>query len=284
MSQVNRWIPPVDLSNLIFNKGMRNLNKEELKKLDEKGKYKEAISIENKRAISLYVKEDLPTWSEVYYDFFKKKAFTYDPTEDTDVDLYWKLPSRKMLICKIANQFNKMLYEDDYNIKFMTFIDNNIVDNPLSAMFVAEVPGSEITSIDAYIAYMESSRSILNRYVIKEVPPIYTFPLPNGNVNPFVQHRRDVDRINIDDVPDDNGKCQLSIIILTDNKDNGIYYPIRSIIPDMTRDLDKIINWMMIPYISYFENGVGWKDDHGNLIGSDNKPTTCIGSGFDPAL
>ena len=78
---------------------------------------------------SIYVKEDLPTWSEVYYEFYKNKTFSFDHEDDNqlnDIDKYWKIPRRKVLLATVANQFNKMLYEDGYSDKFMTFLNNNI--------------------------------------------------------------------------------------------------------------------------------------------------------------
>ena len=244
-------------------------------------------------ATSIYVKEDLPTWSEVYYEFYKNRVFSFDPTieyQSDDIDKYWKIPRRKVLLTTVTNQFNKMLYEDGYSERFVTFLNNNITHNVVSAMFTCELitPPKELRTIDSYTQYMRDYDKWSSKYLdhflkdrpIKEAPPIYTLSIPNGKPNPFITCDEDVDRINVDDL---NGYLCIHPILFIEENDHKYAYCPTAFVPAQNVDWTKIIDWMMIPYIEYFENGVGWKDNNGNLIASD-KVTTCVGSGFDPAL
>lgn len=239
---------------------------------------------------SIYVKEDLPTWSEVYYEFYKNKTFSFDHEDDNqlnDIDKYWKIPRRKALLATVTNQFNKMLYEDGYSDKFMTFLNNNITYDAVSAMFTCELVYPEIKNIESYQTYMREYAMWSSKYLgtfvknhpIKEVPPIYTLTMPTGNPNPFIDINDDVIRINVDDI---NGwMCVYPIIFLGDNKR---YYSPTPFVPSQSVDWTKIIDWMMIPFKDYFENGVGWKDNDGNVIASTHAAHNCSGAGFDPAL
>ena len=74
------------------------------------------INGDPKYDLSVYAKEELPTWSEVYNEFYKQKMFSYsitDPSQQT-IDPYWKIPHMKYIIMTVCNQFNKMIFEDGY--------------------------------------------------------------------------------------------------------------------------------------------------------------------------
>lgn len=243
---------------------------------------------------SVYVKEDLPTWSEVYYNFYKGKVFSFDhenPHHTDDLDKYWKIPRRKLLLTTVTNQFNKMLYEDRYSERFITFLNDNITRNAVSAMFTCELisPPKEITTVHSYTQYMRDYEKWSTKYLdhflknhpIKETPPIYTLTMPDGKPNPFIINDEDVERINVNDL---NGYlCIHPIIFIEENNRKYAYCP-TPFVPAQSVDWTKIIDWMMIPYIQYFENGVGWKDHNGDLIPLTMPEHNCVGVGFDPAL
>ena len=40
---------------------------------------------------SKYAKEELPTWAEIYEDFWLNENFAYSEKEGNDKDLYWNI-------------------------------------------------------------------------------------------------------------------------------------------------------------------------------------------------
>lgn len=87
--------------------------------------------------LSKYCKEELPTWDEIYNEFWINKIFVYDPNdpEHQVEDPYWKRPRRKILLMLICNQLNKMMEEDDnprLNIAERTFFMLHHGDGPIT--------------------------------------------------------------------------------------------------------------------------------------------------------
>lgn len=73
-----------------------------------------------------YCKDELPTWHEIYYDFYLKDSFCYNNEIDSDLDLYWKEPRKKVLLGFICNQLNKMIFEDKtISLEFVKELFNN---------------------------------------------------------------------------------------------------------------------------------------------------------------
>lgn len=228
---------------------------------------------ESKYVVSVYTKEELPTWGEVYYDFFKNEINFYDPNnkEHQTPDLYWKIPKRKYILAIICNQFNKMLFEDGLRNEIIELLkDVDVVDFRFS-----------IQSIKSY----ENINKAIEKFNIETDinPPIYTIPLPTGKKNPFIIN--DFPRINVNDLkgflslylwivikPDNEESKLLELSTLSENNNQLLY--------------DKIMEYMMKIFIEYFEgDAVGWKDINGNIIDSGIKDNdSCNGVGYDPAL
>lgn len=249
---------------------------------------------ELKYKASAYVKEELPTWSEVYEDFYLNKIFTYDG--ESDMDLYWKIPHNKFLIAVVCNQFNKMLYEDnlkaeileELNKVFKLTSDPIVVPNPISIinnqlMYTATISygkkelkitdeitdicfncGDENTRMRFVADFQQQGASIFN-----QLPKIYTIDLPNGKPNPFIRSYEN--RINVNDIGDN---ISLWPHVLHNNGKG-----LTSLSPS-SDEFNIIINVMIKRFKEYFDGIIGWKDQNGKLIGETCESCkTCNGAG-----
>lgn len=95
---------------------------------------------EDKYIASQYSRNELPTWNEVYNDWYCKydaiSRYEYYAELDPEIDPYWKIPRKLYLLATICNQFNKMIYEDKIikeNIRFALYQpsrENNCIEIP----------------------------------------------------------------------------------------------------------------------------------------------------------
>lgn len=177
---------------------------------------------EDKYVASKFAKEELPTWNEVYNEWYKKyrdDLYTFKAERDAEIDTYWKIPKKLFLLAAVCNQFNKMISEDDFRF-----------DNMPSIRFAL-------------------SPDFQDQF--DEFPTIYTFKNPRGNENPFITSspRHLITK---------NEDCEMIILYKSDSfgiqKNENIFIK------------NFIVNKFMKPFINYFENGIGWKDENGNII------------------
>lgn len=223
---------------------------------------------EDKYIPSKYAKEELPTWEEIYNQFYKNKIWNYDINDESHQtpDLYWKLPHRKMLLGWICNQFNKMLFEDGMKDHMMSWISNNITS----------IGGGNV--IDMHFTIIENN-NYESQFTYDNLPLIYTCEIPStGDRSIFAS---DLPSKNIKSfigvmqlviiVESDNGV--VSIMLSNDKRSEEIYW---AIVSELIKDV-----------IAYFEGGfVGWKDANGQrLIDElDIKPGCGYQAGVDAAL
>lgn len=190
--------------------------------------------------VSNYVKEELPTWDEFYRDFYQQKQYYYDPSIHTEKDLYWEMPRRLYLMAICCNQINMRLFEfnemptviQQLNSNYCHYIDhvNPIIFQALYA--VLQYDGCDIDRIPTY-------------HITKE-----------KYVNPFVQsYKSRLDVRSLVEKP-----CALVFV--------GIVNGEREVIGPDYYLYDMIMDIQMARYKDYFENGVGWKDEDGNVITS----------------
>lgn len=190
--------------------------------------------------VSKYVKEELPTWDEFYHDFYQQKQYRYDPTIHTEADLYWEMPRRLYLMSIACNQINMRLFEfnemptviQQLNSAYYHYIDhvNPIIFQGLYA--VLQYDGCDIDRIPTY-------------HITRE-----------KYVNPFVQaYKSRLDVRSLVEKP-----CALIFV--------GIINGEREVIDPDNYLYDMIMDIQMARYADYFENGVGWKDEDGNVITS----------------
>lgn len=224
---------------------------------------------EREYVVSIYTKEELPTWAEVYEDFYKGRVLFYDPNDESHqkLDTYWKIPKRKYILAIICNQFNKMLFEENMknsiieSIHNMNIIDIRFIIDPIKKF-------DDIINVD------------INEIKTEIAPPIYTMPLPNGKKNPFIINKHK--RININKL---DKILALSLLVTIEKDQEPITLFISPIDDQQTYLYDKIMKKMMYPYIEYFEgSGIGWKDENGNIMELDPLKRNCSGAGYDPAL
>lgn len=217
---------------------------------------------ERKYKVSLYCKEELPTWDELYNKFFKGQIFIYDPNnpDHQKLDPYWKRPERKMLLAWACNQLNKMIYEDGVAIK----------------QFMEDKYGATCYTVDFILIQCDESGNIdfddtVERYFqVEDGPPeIYTCKLPSTNEYSIFTSKHP--HCDIDDL-----KKSLSISCFLHNEIGITQFN--------GEKLQEIIAFVLKDVIIYFENGIGWKDAEGNLLPVDPSSKTCEGTGFDPAL
>lgn len=228
--------------------------------------------------LSLYSKEELPTWGEIY-ELFTKNQYFYDPNhpDQQEMDLYWNIPHQKYLVGIVYNQLNKMIFEDGFKFERI-FEHQTYFDDPLTEItdmrFLYTNPLSDEPLTSMSMMFTESSVKDIDK--LREIflidkqspPPIITIPMPNGEPNPFIVN--DYPRVNINDIDalelypmiKFNTKKYKDVIYIIGNSFNsGGYFTYQKVMIDFLQ-----------PYWQYFEDPVGWKDKETkamDIIGSD---------------
>ncbi len=197
----------------------------------------------------MYDKTELPTWSELYEEFYLNKMYTFDASTDTELDPYWKLPRKLVLMMQCCNQLNKMAIEK------------------------RDKEDARLSSENAFVFRLDCHRiKWTSDYFDK--PTIYTIPLPTGKPNPFItdfSRRRTINPMNTSGI----------ISIKMDGmKSNGWMISFDHNDPHF----QDVIDDLMKPVIEYFSGDMpGWKNENGNLISEHENVHGCL-TGFDPAL
>ena len=206
---------------------------------------------------SLYSKDELPTWHEIYHDFYKKKLTIYDPrSKQNEIDPYWKLPKFKVLLSFICNQLNKMMFEDKKGPD--EFLDGTL---KWENLYFILIENPALIKETIYASYGNDDGP----------PKIYTIPIPSTNQQSIFVTR--YPRIDINTL---TGRIEL-VAVLTN-------------LQEEIKPIDQDTFWKLIEYIlhdviSYFEPTIGWKDDQGNIISSKQPEySKCEKAGYDPAL
>lgn len=233
--------------------------------------------------ISAYVKEELPTWSEFYEDWYKNSIWRWDLNTTGILDPYWKIPRQLYLMTIACNQLNKMIFEDGYQAKLLDFISKEIFPNAEDVRFTCQPIPSYDPNDSSKVFEEKLAKEMNDRYVglPTSLPPIYTIPHPDGFPNPFIINK-DARRIKVTDL----GEIEIHPIIQFNRSENGkyVYCPMMSHEPQAA-DCKKIIDFLMRPIQNYFEGeGVGWKNEEGMLIDNEPSSRNCAGVGADPAL
>lgn len=234
---------------------------------------------------SAYTNSELPTWNEVYNDYYRNIYLTgdhcYIPGDyryDDNLDKYWRIPRKKVILALIANQFNKMIHEDGYADVLYPIIGEQCFpslgriitdDNGTHADFSNIVKNVHITlDIPSRMGY-----DVVEAMYDDDPPVIYTLTHPSGKQDPFITNNRR--RLSVVSI------CKpmaITVAVMTDStaktirvEDSVVY--------------NAIIECMMRPYIEYFEGAdiPGWKDGEGKLIEGKQSAVGCT-TGFDPAL
>lgn len=230
----------------------------------------------SKNKLSIYAKEELPTWDEIYNEWYKGKEFIYDPEEERcqKEDLYWKIPHSMYLLLTVCNQLNKEIYENDMRNKVLNFIKYSILSvnmrgkfEPKEIRFViydTSLLKKPLDESNTSFKYLEEKYGIKSKK--KDQPPlIYSIENPNGTKNPFIIN--DCERLYINNKMDFHKKAAIDIYVDFINGAIIKYSPFAEI-SENRDNYYKIINFMMKKYESYFENGVGWKDGD-KILGID---------------
>ena len=209
---------------------------------------------ERKYKISMYAKEELPTWSEVYDEFYTDKYYEdrgVDPEDPrwTEMDPYWKIEHYKFILAAVCNQFNKMLFEDGY----IATLKEELVKN---GWFVDDKTG-ECTIVDLIFTCDPYTGEEGNpRYTtLNCTPPIYTIPLPTGKPNPFITNghvRSDITKFTEPMV--------FRVIVDVDLSEYGeaADHSWWQLVPGTPTGFlfDHILECMIKPYREYFENHI----------------------------
>lgn len=269
---------------------------------------------------SKYAKEELPTWDEIYNQFFLEKVGFYDPrNEEHQIpDMYWKLPHRKMLLGWMANQFNKMLLEDrEHTAKVKDAINelgvlkqSTSIVHDIRFILVEYSDDPETAGVNFLRAINASDRNTII------LPEIYTLEIPSTNERSIFAS--DLPSFNMRDFNDliflgmmisygDTETSKTDFAILNDPaldtllglKDDHLAI---SLVPNDDGDDDSgvhlcpqlnihywdIIKVLIADVVNYFEGEfVGWKNPDGTLIEGgfdDFKPGCGKAAGIDAGL
>ncbi len=182
---------------------------------------------EDKYIASRYTKEELPTWNEVYNKWYK----------GCSGDLYQFKPNRDVerdTYWKIQKKlFLLAIVCNQFNK--MMYEDGYI--NKINDLFEGE--------------YDNIAFELVPITTDKNKFPIYSISNPKGNDNPFI------DKSNRVFISKDINECiELQLRSKNGKRTSETFKYMR----------DKAVNILMEPFIEYFENGIGWKDENGKLI------------------
>jgi len=215
---------------------------------------------------SIYVKEELPTWSEVYEEFYLGKQFSYDPNnpDDQTIDTYWKIPHKKFLIATACNQFNKMLFEDGLKDQIIAELNSKLLYEISGLQFIC---GNNMSDIKFMNRYSDNYKDAFEKII-----EIYTIPLPTGKENPFI--KSNYNRININNL-DGNISIHPIMKVYDTNIGTVITSPL-----SYTNIFNTIMEVIIKQFRDYFNGDIGWKDDNGNLIEGDPGCRNCTGAGY----
>lgn len=234
---------------------------------------------EQKYKLSIYAKEELPTWSEIYDEWLKNNMLIYNPQnpEHQTLDPYWKIPHRKYLIAVVCNQLNKMIFEGGLRNSVIQMLNKEFPFDGLEAWdirFICEnlYPTTPMTDQEA-TDYMDKVSSKFYFPRVKDetmtpiAPPIYTIPLPSGEKNPFALSSKT--RIDVNSL---NEKLAVNIVINMYNSDGYLAYTLDASPllygnnSDVMKSYGTIIGYILRDIVDYFQNGIGWKDEDGKII------------------
>ena len=209
---------------------------------------------QRKYRLSMYAKEELPTWSEVYDEFYMNQYYddrTYYTDEMlTKIDPYWKIERYKVLLATVCNQFNKMIFEDGYKSILQKAFEQE--------RYYEDEAGRSVELVDIiFTCDPYTGREGNPRYdTLNVAPPIYTIPLPTGKPNPFIigKHPRS-------DITKFTDPLEFRAII---DLDTGVdEYDYMQIVPGAKSPTGYLFDWllelMMQPYKEYFKNATPQK-------------------------
>ena len=233
--------------------------------------YVEDVNNEKKYIPSKYAKEELPTWNEIYNEFYKEKMCLYDPLNELHQtgDLYWNVPHRKILLGWVCNQFNKMLFEDGAKVSIIEYINAHMKDTYPSGIK------------DIYFTLLEPDL-MESQYSYIDLPVIYTCEIPStGKRSIFAS---DLPSKNIKEF---NSLIQLCMITVDNNGSDCDINDMRDS-EECMGEYWHIISVLLKDIILYFEGDfVGWKDENGKPLtgdAADIKPGCGYQSGVDAGV
>ena len=175
--------------------------------------------------MNIYCKDDLPTWNEMYYEFWNNKLFYFNPSDHNEMDLYWNTEHNRMILGFACNQLNKMI--SDSKEQLLSFIQNIFNDFNIKNFYF-------ILSNDVEI----SEDTIPCVYALK-IPSTKQFSIFSSN------HKRK-------DLAEINKNIELKLILVKSTYDFQII--------DIANPIfNKILNKVMVPIIDYFTEPIGWK-------------------------
>ncbi|MDE6852689.1 MAG: hypothetical protein K2J67_09420 [Lachnospiraceae bacterium] len=204
---------------------------------------------------SVFSQTELPTWSEIYDDYytkmFLKRDNVYDPDDGSyPNDPYWKVPRRKVLIALVCNQFNKMIYEDNYKDPLIKLINQTytkdvftgsavVFDVRFSATVIPDMgKGYQVLGAEEWDNFERArfSNPEALSFIAGTDFHIYSFTNPNGHEDPFVTNHT---RLNIDKI--NSLMCVFPMVKISANDNDRVRYSVNEILPfnRMTRVADE---------------------------------------------
>jgi len=248
---------------------------------------------EDEYVTSIYAKEELPTWNELYNEFWLGEVFSYDPdnpdhnvvgvppnsdpvTIVQHIDMFWKLPHRKLLLGWVCNQLNKMIFEDNQRDDIIDHFSSYEITDIRFVLLETIFSGHVIDMMTRYDGiFIDTSPYMASENLQAGIAPaIITCELPSTNQRSLFASN--YPSVNIKDLVH-----RLELVMITKERDDYLSY-----LTHRQSLYQKTIGHMLRDVARYFEGDtVGWKDDDGIVLPSVPQPKRgCDNVGVDPAL
>lgn len=223
---------------------------------------------------SAYLVDELPAWSEIYYDFYLRMYFR-DELDIKEMDPFWNIPRRLYVAGMMCNQFNKMLYEDNYMDQLM-----DQFENCESIGFVLDVAHTEINTVIQFELISSRFPIVYKcvRYYNSEFDngPLAYYISDNINTFPQIINKEDrIPRINLNRLTSMENAYPLLVI----KKKDSPHWIIENRLSAF------VMGTLLRDVLEYFGGTqIGWKDKHGNIVTHGDKVDKFTLLQNDPAL
>lgn len=198
---------------------------------------------------SLYAKEELPTWDELYSEFYKKKIFKYDPNVEHEKDPYWKINRDLVIMATCCNQLNKLMFEDGHRDEVIEMINQYKAAKSENGMHCTDV---RFLFDSGFLPYNGSAKNF--KIGTDACPPIFTFLNPSGEQSIFITN--DHPRVIVSGwaFPSSLYVAMYMYFVRDDDNDDIYIDTFVDRASGNDEDFNMVVDHLLAPVIKYYED------------------------------